>query len=620
MAVPAEKKVIDPSKKRFGNWIEVRRFDGGGFGDIYEVEYLPDQRLKAVVKTIKFAHKPEHYPKLLKMFKREAEILEKLEHPNICKFIQADVEAAEPWFAMQLYRGNNILQDLQQYGPAPEEIWFAVARDILRALEYAHGLNVMHGDLNPKNVIIDGRGAKLIDFGIARHIDPSSPYVSMLPFAEGWQSPEHSRGIPMLESDIFVAASLLTFFGTGHYPFVPDDVGDFGDSIKRDTPNYSGLSANQKLLLTSMHEKDAKRRISASGALKLIEQLRPSSSARPIAKPAVKAKPIAKKPPVKVPAKAKAAVQQLQAAAQKVPPGIELLPNGARVAGWQAKEKRPTLADMPASYWLLIATILTAGLALIPWGIYKVFKRTTKGLDRGIRIRLGVSVVTHLFTFGLFAPFITWWWARRIGYLHLKVILAIQSLLTAVLYGDIVINANESSPGWVGFIFFLNFVSGLWSFSVIREKLGAKPLLDKKTREQRRAESASAVTGGHQSWDEVKETFKAALEKHQGSRFIIEILSAEYQDIYFQGYAEPDGAWTIEAAADLSVRPLLTEDQKVKMSMIGWDRPSEGLPNFIMFLEADESENDDIAEIFTKSLRDGYGLSITKFRVMAKDR
>jgi hypothetical protein len=39
-----------------------------------------------------------------------------------------------------------------------------------------------------------------------------------------------------------------------------------------------------------------------------------------------------------------------------------------------------------------------------------------------------------------------------------------------------------------------------------------------------------------------------------------------------------------------------------------------------MFLEADESDNDDIAEIFTKSLRDGYSLSITKFRVMAKAR
>jgi hypothetical protein len=160
----------------------------------------------------------------------------------------------------------------------------------------------------------------------------------------------------------------------------------------------------------------------------------------------------------------------------------------------------------------------------------------------------------------------------------------------------------------------------LWSYSVIKEKLGAKPVIEERTKKERRAETAGEVTGGHQSWEEVKATFKSAVSTRHGKRFIIEILSAEYQGIYFQGYSEPDGAWTIEAAADLSVRPHLTEDQKVKMSMIGWELPSEGLPNFIMFLEADESDDDDISEIFTKSLRDGYGLSITKFRVMAKAR
>jgi len=385
----------------------------------------------------------------------------------------------------------------------------------------------------------------------------------------------------------------------------------------KDEPDYSGLSSNQKLLLRPMHEKSPEDRITAKEALKLLEKLSPSASARPIAKPAVKAKPVAKKPPVKVPAKAKAAVQQLQAAAQRVPPGIELLPNGARVVGWQAKARQQELSGRT---WLVIAAIATGGLALIPYWIISRFAKSTKTLDQRMRIRLAVSLFLYFFSFGMVAPLVTLWWARRIGFLHFKAILVVQSITGFLILAGTVAESGQEPSGFLWFVRIVGLLTCLWSYSVIREKLGAKPLLDKKTREQRRAESASAVTGGHQSWDEVKETFKAALAKHQGSRFIIEILSAEYQDIYFQGYAEPDGAWTIEAAADLSVRPLLTEDQKVKMSMIGWDRPSEGLPNFIMFLEADESENEDIAEIFTKSLRDGYGLSITKFRVMAKDR
>ncbi len=624
--MPAAKKKAAPIKKRFKDWVVVRKFDDeSGFGDIYEVKHAQNKLDRAVVKTIKYDHKPEHYQKLLKMFYQEAVILSNLKHKNICKFKEADFESEEPWFAMDLYRGNNILQDLVQYGPAPEGIWFDRAKDILEGLAYAHSKGVMHGDLNPKNVIIDGRGAKLIDFGIARLIDPNSNHRTHLPYAEGWQSPEHARKIPMLQSDIFVLASLLTFFGTGQYPFKPDNTGDHQDSIDNEQANYSTLSTNQKLLLKPMHEKSPKDRISAVEALALLEKLRPSAGARPIvqgaAKPATVAKPVAAQPAAKAPVAEKVIKRvDLPKAEPKVPKGIELLPNGARVAGWKQPERRPTLADMPGRFWLLIASILTFGLVLIPYGLVKFFLRGTKELDKSLRIRLGVSIVLYVMSFGMFAPFVTWWWAKRIGFLHLKVILAVQSLVGFFVLAGTIAEANQSPSGFLWFVRALGIGSGIWGYSVIKEKVIGKPRLEKKSRQDKKEELASVVTGGHQSWEEVKATFKEALAKHKGSRFIIEILSAEYQDIFFQGYVEPDGAWTIEAAADLAVRPHLTEDQKVKMSMIGWDRPSEGLPNFIMFLEADESEHEDMAEIFMKSLRDGYGLTITKFRVTAKER
>jgi hypothetical protein len=202
----------------------------------------------------------------------------------------------------------------------------------------------------------------------------------------------------------------------------------------------------------------------------------------------------------------------------------------------------------------------------------------------------------------------------------LKTILAVQSLIGFLVFAGTVAEAGQSPSGFLWFLRIVGLFTCLWSYSVIKEKLSAKPVLEKKAKEERRAESAGEVTGGHQSWEEVKATFKSALSTRHGKRFIIEILSVEYEGIYFQGYSEPDGARTIEAAADLSVRPHMNEDQKVKMSMIGWERPSEGLPNFIMFLEADESDDDDLAEVFVKSLRDGYSLSIPKFRVMVKER
>ena len=122
------------------------------------------------------------------------------------------------------------------------------------------------------------------------------------------------------------------------------------------------------------------------------------------------------------------------------------------------------------------------------------------------------------------------------------------------------------------------------------------------------------------TWEEVERFFVQALSSKRGKRFIFEIESNIYTDIYFQGYSEPDLSRTIEAAADLSVRPKLTDKQKLSMSAIGWDLPSEDLPNFIMFLESAESSDRSLAQIFTKTLREGYGLELGTFSVTAPVR
>ena len=110
------------------------------------------------------------------------------------------------------------------------------------------------------------------------------------------------------------------------------------------------------------------------------------------------------------------------------------------------------------------------------------------------------------------------------------------------------------------------------------------------------------------------------MSNKRGKRFIFEIESDLYKDIYFQGYSEPDQSRTIEAAADLSVRPKLSDKQKLAMSVIGWDLPSEDLPNFIMFLETNESGDQSLAQVFTRTLREGYALELGTFSVIAPVR
>jgi serine/threonine-protein kinase len=199
----------------------------GGFGQTIEVKHLDYEKKYAVVKVIKPDHYGDDYLDFVRRFKREVNFLKEMNHPNICALIEANFDSNLPWFVMERYKGNTVEEELEQYGPAPEKIWFDRARDVLSGLEYAHSKRIVHGDLNPGNVIIDGRGAKLIDFGIARRDGNYSKNSTMFFGARGWTAPENEAVAPTKESDIFVAASLLVLLGTGHQAFKANQVNNF---------------------------------------------------------------------------------------------------------------------------------------------------------------------------------------------------------------------------------------------------------------------------------------------------------------------------------------------------------------------------------------------------------
>lgn len=125
----------------------------------------------------------------------------------------------------------------------------------------------------------------------------------------------------------------------------------------------------------------------------------------------------------------------------------------------------------------------------------------------------------------------------------------------------------------------------------------------------------SSLTTGESNWDSVESTIFQYLATRKGKQFSIEILSNKYSGIYFQGYSEPGGYITVEAASNISVTPPLEIENRKGMIKIGWEPPSDGLPNFIKFLDLKESENGEIAKLFTQTLRDGYLLELGSFKV-----
>ena len=605
----------------FGRWQFIRPIGRGGFGQTVEVQHL-DTKKVAIVKIINADHYGDDYEDYVRRFKREMKILSEMDHPNICRLYEANFDSTSPWFAMERYKGNTVAEELDQYGPAPEKIWFDRARDILSALKYAHAKKIIHGDLNPGNVIIDGRGAKLIDFGIARRDGNYDSNSTKIFGANGWTSPEYGTLPPAIEDDIFVAASLLVKLGTGNHAFKANTVNNYLPSIISDEPDYKGLSTNQIQLLRKMHAKSRAERCSASAALSLIDRLEPSATSRPIInrpnKPAVAKKPAA---PIKKTPAAKAEQSEARNRFNNRP-----LPADPRIF-----KSLPELAKLYKG--LLISSLFLGFVPLIFYWILSLTKRT-KRLSYEQRFPLAMSSMVYFLTFGIGAPIATFLWAMRLGFNSLKLQLFLQTCFFVNFFVFASTESGQPSSDVSTVFFLIGVFNSFYGFKKVKDLLVPSEGIAKKKDsevsdptppqtakvEVRESVDGVQIVGKQRTWEEVEKFFIHSLSNKRGKRFIFEIESDVYKDIYFQGYSEPDLSRTIEAAADLSVRPKLSDKQKLAMSVIGWDLPSEDLPNFIMFLETNESSDQTLAQIFTRTLREGYALELGTFSVIAPVR
>lgn len=146
---------------------------------------------------------------------REAQIVAKAKHPNIA--MVHDVDPEHGFILMELIDGGPLKKLLDE----EERSWTEfrrLAEGILSGLAAAHAAGIIHSDLSPANILLTGDGTpKLVDFGLARHVDFSFTSIGATP---GYASPEHIRGKePTFQSDVFCAGQILFQLATGYHPF-----------------------------------------------------------------------------------------------------------------------------------------------------------------------------------------------------------------------------------------------------------------------------------------------------------------------------------------------------------------------------------------------------------------
>jgi serine/threonine protein kinase len=157
----------------------------------------------------------------IEKLKVEATILRNLYHEHITRYIDSWSEGGTFYLVVEYVDGETLL-DLFWDNPVNEDEAEKYILQVLDALSYMHSQNVVHRDINPKNIMLERRSCvKLIDFGTAKYfytqMTPSA-HTGTIVYTPGWAAPEQYKGIATFQSDIYSVGATLFFLLTGKPP------------------------------------------------------------------------------------------------------------------------------------------------------------------------------------------------------------------------------------------------------------------------------------------------------------------------------------------------------------------------------------------------------------------
>jgi eukaryotic-like serine/threonine-protein kinase len=160
-------------------------------------------------------------------FLREIRLISRLHHPRIARLLESGEQDWFVYLAMDFIEGPTLREVLGRGRKVSVPDTLRLACDLLDALDHAHQLGVVHRDVKPENVVISpGRGAVLLDFGIARAIYTSvSKEITRAGLTVGsssYMSPEQINGEQQIDgrSDLYSLGCVLFECLSGRPPFV----------------------------------------------------------------------------------------------------------------------------------------------------------------------------------------------------------------------------------------------------------------------------------------------------------------------------------------------------------------------------------------------------------------
>jgi serine/threonine-protein kinase len=198
-----------------------RELGHGGMACVFRARRRHDDRLVAV-KVIR----PEIAVGIgYQRFRREIELLMRLDHPHILPLLETGEAGAYLYYTMPCAEGESLKARLTQEGTLPLPDVVVVASQIGMALDYAHAQDVLHRDIKPENILWHADRWTLCDFGVARALEAAAPDSlspsGMVIGTPQYMSPEQGAAKKRLDgrSDLYALGCVLYEAVAGHPPF-----------------------------------------------------------------------------------------------------------------------------------------------------------------------------------------------------------------------------------------------------------------------------------------------------------------------------------------------------------------------------------------------------------------
>jgi eukaryotic-like serine/threonine-protein kinase len=269
---------------RLGPYEVLSSLGAGGMGEVYRARDTKLGRDVAIkVLPDAFATDAER----LARFRREAQVLASLNHPNIGHIYGLESDAVQA-LVLELIDGPTLAERIAQ-GPLPPAEAVPIARQVAEALEAAHEAGIIHRDLKPANIKVRDDGTvKVLDFGLAKAVSSDSAADQMnsptltaratqlgtILGTAAYMSPEQARGRATdKRADIWAFGAVLYEMLSGRRAFEGEDVSETLASVLRQDIDLAALPSSTPEVLRGLIarclERDPKRRLRDIGEARL---------------------------------------------------------------------------------------------------------------------------------------------------------------------------------------------------------------------------------------------------------------------------------------------------------------------------------------------------------------